>query len=378
MPTTVTGSTRSNSTQNTQRTEAQTPTAPAATTPPPQTTEAAPVEARQPASQGTVAASRRVAASENTGLTQRLSGALVPAPTLDAVRNGTAKIARGQQGDSVADLQRKLNEAGATPPLTADGQFGPKTEAAVARYQVSRGLPDTGVLGQQTLKAIDENRAAVQPQVETPPSQPTRGTTGARAVDTSRMTEAQKYDHFKGLIEENGGQFKSGPNERNLLSMRTPTNTNANGRQGVYDDKTVMLWTDSRGGKHVKEYRSNTEPSARYEGRMGEDVNGDGRRDLGRVRTGYYEFNTGTSTTLGNVLRPTRSMTVDRDTNHDGLFNDNASGSAGQSMLFHKGGNNMTGSAGCQTMPPAEYNRFWKDLNSGGRPGNIGYTLING
>ena len=51
--------------------------------------------------------------------------------------------------------------------------------------------------------------------------------------------------------------------------------------------------------------------------------------------------------------------------------------SAGVSMLFHAGGDRGVGSAGCQTMPPDEYERFWSDVNADGDPGVIGYTLID-
>jgi hypothetical protein len=197
------------------------------------------------------------------------------------------------------------------------------------------------------------------------------------AAGTAGMSESQKYDHYRALIEENGGRFKTGSNQRNLISLRKETNTRANGGRGVYDDRTAMLWTDAQGRKHVREYTSNTEPSARYEGRYGVDANGDGRKDLGRLPAGHYEYRTGHSSSLGKVLRPTQSVNAERDTNHDGWFRERARASAGQSMLFHAGGNSMTGSAGCQTMSPAEYNRFWRDLNLNGNPGNIGYTLIN-
>jgi len=336
---------------------------------------------RDPVSPATQAGARQAAQARVATASHRISGSYVPAPSMDQVRAGQGQLRRGQQGESVAELQTRLNASGAKPPLDTDGKFGPKTQDALRTYQKSRDITDTGVLGKTTLGALDASRPAVTPQANTPTTTPEATTpartNGATNVDTSKMTEAQKYDHYKGLIEQNGGKFKSGPNERNIISLRTETSTKANGGQGVYDDKTAMLWTDKNGGKHVKEYKSNTEPSSRYEGRYGEDVNRDGRLDLGRMRPGSYEFRTGSSSTLGNVLRPTKNMTVDRDTNHDGRFNDGASGSAGQSMLFHAGGNSMTGSAGCQTMPPAEYARFWRDLNANGNPGNIGYTLIN-
>lgn len=40
-------------------------------------------------------------------------------------------LALGARGDGVRDLQQRLNAAGAEPPLVVDGEFGPRTEAAV-------------------------------------------------------------------------------------------------------------------------------------------------------------------------------------------------------------------------------------------------------
>jgi hypothetical protein len=192
------------------------------------------------------------------------------------------------------------------------------------------------------------------------------------------MTEAQKYDHLKALAEQNGGRFDTATNQRNIISLRNQTNTKANGGKGVYDDKTYVAWTDSSGRKRVSEYNSNTEPSSQYTGRQGVDANGDGRRDLGRLPQGFYEYRVERGhSQFGNVLRPTRATNAERDTNHDGLFNDNRFASAGQTMLFHKGGNNNTGSAGCQTMRPADFDRFWRDVTGGGNTSRIGYTLIN-
>ena len=229
--------------------------------------------------------------------------------------------------------------------------------------------------------------APTGPAAPTPPTRPDTTTPSTNPVgnvsataDTSRMSEAERYDHYSSLIQQNGGQLKTGPNERNIISLRRETDADVRGGRGSYDDRTAMLWTDSQGRKRVTEYQSNTEPSARYRGRIGVDANGDGRLDQGRLPAGYYEYRTGSSNSLGRVLRPTQSTMAERDINQDGLFNAadrGAMGSAGRSMLFHAGGNTLTGSAGCQTMAPGEYNRFWSDLNSSGNPGNIGYTLIN-
>jgi hypothetical protein len=196
--------------------------------------------------------------------------------------------------------------------------------------------------------------------------------------DLAGMNEAQRYDHLRALAEQNGGRIDETPGQRNIISLRTETNTGANNGQGVYDDKTYVMWTDQNGQRHVREYDSNTEPSGRYQGRYGVDANGDGSRDLGRIPAGYYEYAVERGhSQFGNVLRPTQSINAERDTNHDGRFNDGHFGDSGRTMLFHAGGNNMTGSAGCQTMRPADYDRFWRDVTGGGNGARIGYTLIN-
>ena len=61
----------------------------------------------------------------------------------------------GSSGPDVADLQTELNQAGAEPPLQADGQFGPRTRAAVVEFQRANGLDPDGVVGPQTRRALD-------------------------------------------------------------------------------------------------------------------------------------------------------------------------------------------------------------------------------
>lgn len=53
----------------------------------------------------------------------------------------------GSRGGHVADLQRRVG-------ISADGVFGPKTEAAVKAFQQSKGLSADGVVGARTWGAI--------------------------------------------------------------------------------------------------------------------------------------------------------------------------------------------------------------------------------
>jgi hypothetical protein len=187
------------------------------------------------------------------------------------------------------------------------------------------------------------------------------------------LSESEQYDYCAEIITHNGGTLR----KRNLISFRKETSTKANQGKGLYDDVTFLIWKGNSGQKYAKRYTSNTEPSYQYTGIYGVDANGDGRKDLGRLPEGYYEYKTGTSNTLGKVLCPTKSAMAERDTSHDGVFQPNEPrASAGNSMLFHAGGATNTGSAGCQTMPPNEYTRFWADLNSNGNPDVIGYTIV--
>ncbi len=310
---------------------------------------------------------------------------------LATVRVG-GTLCKGNSGPGVEDLQGRLNTAlkgtGANS-LATDGLFGPKTEANLRIYQESRGLPVTGVLDALTVAALEGNKTVIagwQPSTSASVASSnassslggTADTSGVVSASTAGMNEQQKFDHYKAMIERSGGRFN--PNGPNIVGVRTPTNGNTNGGGGRYDD-TFAVITMKGGRPTVQEFRGNTEPAGSYRGRMGQDANGDGRIDQGQLRPGFYEY-ASSSYRGGPALRMRGDSVVDRDTNRDGTFGNDggATSRGGASMLFHRGGNNTTGSAGCQTMAPAEFDRFMGALrNAGmGAGGAVGYTLVNG
>jgi len=63
-------------------------------------------------------------------------------------------LERGSAGPEVRALQQRLNERGASPPLAVDGEFGPRTEAAVVAFQTAHGLQPDGVVGPLTRAAL--------------------------------------------------------------------------------------------------------------------------------------------------------------------------------------------------------------------------------
>jgi len=58
-------------------------------------------------------------------------------------------LQRGAAGETVKTLQRRLNDTGCWE-LPIDGMFGPRTEIAVRRFQLIRGLAPDGVVGPRT------------------------------------------------------------------------------------------------------------------------------------------------------------------------------------------------------------------------------------
>jgi len=69
-----------------------------------------------------------------------------PIPAKDVKDRPTLR--RGAKGDLVKIVQGKVG-------VGADGDFGPKTEAAVRVFQSKHGLVPDGIVGPATWKAID-------------------------------------------------------------------------------------------------------------------------------------------------------------------------------------------------------------------------------
>jgi len=67
----------------------------------------------------------------------------------------TPVLARGASGSAVTALQQGLKKYStpATDPGLVDGDFGPKTEAAVKAYQQDRGIEVDGIVGDNVVGA---------------------------------------------------------------------------------------------------------------------------------------------------------------------------------------------------------------------------------
>jgi LysM repeat protein len=198
--------------------------------------------------------------------------------------------------------------------------------------------------------------------------------TPGQLPNTAGLSESQKHDLYANYINQFGNATAKADlqnGKKVALSLRVDTNTNANQGLGRYDDRMVLVWQDKSGVKHAREFNANTEPSGWYEpgGQysrkpVGADFNGDGRGDQGRLADGSYRYTVGTF--LGaRALMSGNDQVTERDTNHNGKFDDGVTSARGDyGMHTHIGNSNRTGSAGCLTLPPSEHARFFDTLGS--------------
>jgi peptidoglycan hydrolase-like protein with peptidoglycan-binding domain len=93
-----------------------------------------------------------------------------------AASTGHPTLRLGAKGPSVSDLQRRLNAHGAH--LAVDGDFGPRTQAAVLAFQRSHGLAVDGVVGPHTWAALGAGGSGGAGGVSGNPSGPTTRSTG--------------------------------------------------------------------------------------------------------------------------------------------------------------------------------------------------------
>lgn len=226
------------------------------------------------------------------------------------------------------------------------------------------------------------------------------------------LSQRAAYQYCASLVQQRGSrQAANALRQGRLLvvGLRRDTSTLVNKGRGSYDDHIVVLNGWQRRGS-VAFFPGNTEPSAQYAHRAqlkagvpiddrykgvafkkaalvaGEDVNGDGLKDAGRLRAGTYFFKEKPDGFLdARAFRSTENQTVERDTDGDGRFllNDAAridSKLVGRTMYIHWGGaDNVpvvnTWSAGCQTIPRNHYGSF---LSAVGRNPSFFYVLIDG
>jgi peptidoglycan hydrolase-like protein with peptidoglycan-binding domain len=116
-------------------------------------------------------------------------------------------LRKGSNGPDVRKLQNMLNKVShPSPHLGIDGDFGPKTEAAVKAFQTSHHLTPDGVVGTQTWAALDKEFTAPPPgQAGGSPPPPPSGAATNVVAEAVRIALTQD-----GVMEEPLGSNRGG------------------------------------------------------------------------------------------------------------------------------------------------------------------------
>ena len=148
-------------------------------------------------------------------------------PSSEDLAAGRAKLAIGDKGESVKELQRKLG-------VKADGYFGPITQRALTAAQKKLGIentsPDFGVASRETIDTLparrSSRRAADEPAADerttsapvdaTPPGSPA---SASRLVNTIRQVEREM---------SGTGRCAAAVNEAIRRTYRVPMSGNGN------------------------------------------------------------------------------------------------------------------------------------------------------
>ena len=275
-----------------------------------------------------------------------------------------------------------------------DGQ-APVVQEALDRY-VAAGAADTLASLRQQPTAEEGSLPATLSRLEAatwPPRMPA-------ATETVALSQEQLHDVYASIVAVRGNDAARSTldiQDRVIVGLRNETRTTDARGRGVYDDRIVVLWQDSQGRGHAREFhQASTEPTAQYDAHAktsppspgfenvstrkkteGEDVNGDGIRDLGRLAEGTVEMLATTHPRTGHrdefSLRPTPQALaagagmVQRDTNGDGWFDARDTHGVqdlNNTFKIHRGSSNNTDSAGCQTIGGGQYDAFVREVRA--------------
>lgn len=172
----------------------------------------------------------------------------------------STNLKQGSRGAAVKDLQQNLAKLGYK--LAADGIFGPKTDAAVRRFQADKNLVADGIVGPKTRSAIDKVLHADAPKAAVPTAQLKRG---AQGEQVKQLQDALFKLGYKQLdpakIGRGHGTF--GPiTERCVRDFQSKHNLVAD---GIYGPKTQAALRQalgkSDGGKPAPTPTNPTKPT---------------------------------------------------------------------------------------------------------------------
>lgn len=117
--------------------------------------------------------------------TESKAGAKSESPTMSLDKGEFLR--NGSSGEKVTQLQEMLKARGAD--IETDGKFGPKTKAALRKFQKENDLGADGVFGPATLAALNGSKPTEAAQTSEDAKTGAARSEGARAVDQTGKVE---------------------------------------------------------------------------------------------------------------------------------------------------------------------------------------------
>lgn len=141
----------------------------------------------------------------------------------------------GARGDKVTQLQRDLTRLGY--PLEDDGVFGPKTDAAVKKFQRDHGLEADGIVGPKTRAAIER---------ATTPVPTARLSQGSKGEQVRELQNALVKLGFMTQAQMNTGPGTFGP--RTDAALKAFQRSHGLTADGIYGPRSQAALRSALGG----------------------------------------------------------------------------------------------------------------------------------
>ncbi len=148
-------------------------------------------------------------------------------PSSEDLASGRAKLAIGDKGESVKELQRKLG-------VKADGYFGPITQRALTAAQKKLGIentsPDFGVASRETIDTLPARRASRRRAAEPAADEPTTNDPVDAAPPGSPASASRLVNTIRQVEREMSGTGRcaAAVNEAIRRTYRVPMSGNGN------------------------------------------------------------------------------------------------------------------------------------------------------
>lgn len=127
-----------------------------------------------------------------------------------------AVLKRGSKGSAVKDVQKKLNNNKAKPKLEVDGVFGEGTDKAVRTFQKGKGLKVDGMVGPNTLAALDGKASGKTADKNTGSAKDPTGGAGSDSGGSgggkkTRPEKPPKWEHpdYVKLLKNEGARYEA-------------------------------------------------------------------------------------------------------------------------------------------------------------------------